>query len=1078
MNKLVLSFFALMFAVLMVNAQNRAISGIVTGQDDGQPLPGVSVRLKGTQTGVQSDASGKYSIQITGSNPVLVFSSIGFASKEVPVGSSTAINVTLAGDAAELGEIVVTANAIKREKRTLGYSAPTLNNQDLMQGQNSSVTNSLAGKIAGVNITTTSNTPGSSSRIVLRGGSSISGNNQALIVVDGVPIDNSSVIGGASSLESVDFGNRGNDINPDDVASVTVLKGPAAAALYGSRASNGALIITTKTGTKSAKTSITFSTSNAFSSVLKLPDFQNEYGQGYSAGTDDDGNTLYENDPKENWSWGAPFTGVVQPWGQEIDGVRQEKAYSAIKDNVKDFFKTGFSTTNNLSLSGGSEKSTFFLGINSLNSNQVMPGNKDTYNKYGVRFNGTTEFTNNFYAGVSVNYSKINSNQPAGGQASGSIYDNLLQTPRDIPITGLSDLSNKYNGYGISGTGADGLPRTGQYGYYGAYTVNPYYILDTYDNFNDVSRITGSFNIGYKPKSWLDIKERVGIDSYSERRREQSPKYAFLPADEAGNYSEDNPQVSNGSYQIAQFNVNEFVHDLMVTATHKFNEDFQGSLMIGNNIRQRYTSTVTTATNASGGLVVPGWYNLDNSNGPIDIVVDNISRRRLFGLYADLNLSYKNLLFLEATARNDWSSTLPVANKSFFYPSVSLSFLFSELLKESSVSNVLSYGKVRTSYAQVGNDTDPYQLLNTYSRGEINGSFGSTNFPFGNVAALMAGTTLGNADLKPEKTNSFEIGTELGFFKSRLSVDFSYYVNNSKNQILSIPISGASGYGFRVINAGEIQNKGVELSLRGTVLKAKDFSMELYGTYTKNNSEVISLLPGVSQLSLGGYSGMGIVAAVGHPYGEFYGVTNRTDEQGRTIVSATSGIPLTTTSAEYLGSYNPKYQASLGTNITYKNWSLNALFDTKHGGVFYSRTKDIMAFNGTSAETGGQRVGVIYPNSVIIVNGQSVVNTTVGYDKESYYPAYSDGQNIVDASYVKLRNMGLSYTFSKQQLQNSRLGALTVGVFGNNLFIWTPGENKYADPEVNSAGAGNAQGFDFTANPSVRNYGINLKVSF
>jgi TonB-linked SusC/RagA family outer membrane protein len=1084
MKKLILSLFVLIFAVVVANAQNRTVTGTVIGQDDRQPLPGVSIRLKGSQVGAQTDVSGKYSIQVSGNNPVLVFSFIGYASKEVPAGSSGAINITLASDAAQLGEIVVTANAIKREKKTLGYSAPTLNSSEIMQGQNSSVTNSLAGKIAGVNVTSTSNAPGSSSRVVLRGGSSIAGNNQALIVVDGVPIDNSSVIGGAgssstgsaSALSSVDFGNRGNDINPDDIASVTVLKGPAAAALYGSRASNGALIITTKTGTKSAKTSITFNTSNAFSSILKLPEFQNEYGQGYHTDIDENGVVSYENDPKENWSWGAPFTGQVQPWGQQIDGVRQEKPYSAVEDNVKDFFKTGFATTNNLSLSGGGDKSTFFLGINSLNSNGINPGNKDTYNKYGVRFNGTTEFSNNFYAGVSVNYSKTNANQVAGGQADGSVYDNLLQTPRDINITGLKDLNNKYNGYGI--TPADGIQREGQYGYYGAYTLNPYYILDTFDNFDDVSRITGNFNVGYKPASWLDIKERVGIDSYSERRRTLQPKYSFVPADETTNYSADNIQSGNGLYQIDQYNVNEFVHDLMITGTHKFNEDFQGSLMIGNNIRQRYTNTVSSATNASGGLVVPGWYNLANSNGPVNVIADYIGRRRLVGLYADLNLSYKNMLFLEATARNDWSSTLPTANNSFFYPSVSLSFLFTELLKESSITNVLSYGKIRSSYAQVGNDTDPYQLLSTFSRGQINGSFGNTTFPFGNVAALMAGSTIGNADLKPEKTNSFEIGTELGFFKNRLNVDFSYYANKSKNQILSIPTPNSTGYGFRVVNAGEIQNNGVELSLRGTVLKARDFSMELYGTYTKNNSEVVSLLPGISQVSLGGTSLMAIVASVGRPYGEFYGVTNQTDAEGRTIINQATGLPLTTATAQYLGSYNPKYQASLGTNINYKNFSMNLLFDTKHGGVFYSRTKDIMAFNGTSAETGGQRFGGIFPNSVYIVNGETVVNTDVPYSKEDYYPAYAEGNNIVDASYVKLRNMGLSYTFNKEQLKNSRLGGLTVGVFGNNLFIWTPGENKYADPEVNSDGAGNAQGFDFTANPSVRNYGINLKVSF
>lgn len=437
------------------------------------------------------------------------------------------------------------------------------------------------------------------------------------------------------------------------------------------------------------------------------------------------------------------------------------------------------------------------------------------------------------------------------------------------------------------------------------------------------------------------------------------------------------------------------------------------------------------------------------------------------------------MLFLEATARNDWSSTLPINNRSFFYPSVSTSFLFSELLKESAVSNILSYGKVRASYAQVGNDTDPYQLATTFTRGVIAGSFGNTTFPFGNVTALMASATIGNPDLKPEKTNSFEIGTELGFFKNRLNVDFSYYRNASKDQIVSIPTPNTTGYGFKVVNAGEIQNKGIELSLRGTVLKAQDFSFELFGTYTRNKSEVISLLPGISQVSLGGFSGMSIVAAVGKPYGEFYGVTNATDDQGRTIVDAETGIPIQSSTAQYLGSYNPKYQASLGANINYKNWSLNVLFDTKHGGVFFSRTKDIMAFTGTSAETGGDRFNSIFPNSVYYdADDNLVVNTNVPYVKQDYYSGYAEGNNIVDATFVKLRSAGLSYTFKKEQLKSTRIGDLTLGLFGNNLFLWTPKSNQYADPEVNSDGSSNAQGFDFTANPSVRNFGVNLKVSF
>ncbi|WP_158799715.1 SusC/RagA family TonB-linked outer membrane protein [Pedobacter sp. L105] len=1077
MKKLILSlFFLVCIAVTTAMAQTRSVSGTVRGKEDGQPIPGVSVKIKGTNSGVSTNSDGKYAIQVA-TGATLQFSSIGYTTGEVFVGKETVINFALvSADAQSLGEIVVTANAIKREKRTLGYSAPTVQSAELTEGGNPSAINSLAGRVAGVNISSSSNTPGSSSNIVLRGGSSIAGSNQALMVVDGVPIDNSSNIAGGS-LSSVDMGNRGNDIDPNDIASITVLKGPAAAALYGSRASNGALIITTKTGSKNAdKTSITFNTSNTWSNVVKLPTLQNEYGQGYYGTISADGKSAtYINDPRENGSWGAPLNGAVQPWGQSINGVQQEKPYSAIPNNIKDFFDTGFATDNNLSFSGGNDKSTFFLGLNGLNSNGVFPGSSDVFNKYGVRFNGSTELSKKFTASVSFNYSNISSNTPAGGQDGSSILNNVLQTPRDIDLPSMKNLSNPYNAIGPANS-----PNT--YGYYGAYTMNPYWILQNYKNLDNISRLTGNFNLTYKPVEWLNLVERVGIDTYTDRTRLIAPKYSFTPADDTGGadlYSDANIQTGVGSYQINQSNVTEFVHDFMATAHHKFGQDFDASLMVGNNVRIRNTSATETSTNTSGGLVVPGWYNLSNSNGPVNVLEDNIANRRLFGLYADLNLSYKNFLFLEGTARNDWSSTLPVDNQSFFYPSVSGSFVFSELLKNNSTWDFLSYGKIRSSYAMVGNDTDPYQLSTTYSKTVINGGFGNTTFPFGNAPGLMASSTIGNPELKPEKTTSFEVGTELGFLKNRLSFDFSYYKNDSKNQILSVPIPNSTGYNYAVLNAGEVQNSGVEISLKGTAIKTTDVTLDFFGTFTKNNSKVVSLQPGLDQISVGGFGGMSIVAAVGKPYGEFYAVTNATDAQGRTIVNKTTGLPEATGTPEYLGSYNPKYQASFGTSARYQHFTLTALFDTKQGGKFFSRTKDITGFNGTSLETGGDRIGAIFPNSVTVTNGVSTPNTSIGYNKQDYYTGgVNPGMDIVDASYIRLQSANISYTFTKKQLMRSPFGAASIGIYGNNLILWTPSSNKYADPEINSAGAGNVQGFDFTAQPSVRNYGINLKVSF
>jgi TonB-linked SusC/RagA family outer membrane protein len=1079
MKKLLQSLFVLMLIVSSALAQNRIITGTVTSSDDKLPIPGVTVKIKGTTGGAITDANGKYSVKISDAGGVLEFSSIGFASQSKTIGTSNTLNIILNPDAKILTDVVVTANSISRQKRSLGYSAPTLKNDELTAGGSPSAITSLAGKVAGVNITSTSNTPGSSARVVLRGGTSISGSNQALIVVDGVPIDNSSVIGGASLLSSVDFGNRGNDLAADDIESVTVLKGPAAAALYGSRAANGALIITTKKGSKGDKTTITFTSSNTFSNVLKLPDYQNEYGQGYYDAVAPDGKSAtFVTDLKENGSWGAPFTGVVQDWGQQIDGVRLQKAYSAIPNNIRDFFDTGFATDNSISLAGGGKSTTFYLGINALNSNGVFPTDKDTYNKYGVRFNGTADLSEKFSAGISFNYNRIDANEVGGGQGAASVFNNVIQTPRDIDLPALRDLNNKYYGYGY--TDAAGVPHPNSYGYYGTYTQNPYWVLENFSNLDDVSRVTGNFNLTYKPLKWLDIQERVGIDTYSDRRRTLSPKYSFVDIDPTSEYAGSNTRSNVGTYQIDQYNVTELVHDLMITGKHKFNEDFEASLMIGNNIRQRQTNSLSSATNTSGGLVVPGWYNLSNSNGPINIGLDNITKRRLVGVYADLNLSYKNILFVEATARNDWSSTLPKNNNSFFYPSVSGSFVFTELLKESSVNKVLSYGKLRASWAQVGNDTDPYQLLSTYGKTTINANFGSTVFPFGNVAALTPGTTLGNADLKPEITTAFEIGADLNFFNNRISLEGSYYSTSSKNQILAIPIPNSTGYGFSVVNAGVLKNHGVELSLRGTVIKTTDLEWSLSGSFTKNNSRVASLMPGVNQFVVGGFTGMSIVAAVDKPYGEFYAVTTLKDDQGRTVVDQSTGLPLNTSKAEYLGNYNPKYQASWGTNFKYKQLNLGVLFDTKQGGKFYSRTRSTLAFVGASAETGGNRFGEIWPNSVYQDgNGNFVPNTTVGYVKQDYYGgSLPAGFSIVDGSYVKLRSANLTYTFDKTQLKHLPFSALAVGIYGNNLFIWTPSENQFADPEINSAGAGNTQGFDFTAQPSVRNYGINLKVSF
>ena len=430
------------------------VSGKVTSTTDQQALAGVSVTIKGTNIGTATDEGGNYRLNSVENNATLVFSFVGYQTMEVPVRGRTVIDIALQTQAGTLIETIVTANAIRRDKRSLGYSAPVIRSEELLTGRNTSPLNALQGKVAGVNITSTASAPNSSSRIVLRGGSSILGNNQALIVVDGVPIDNSDFLGGSDirlanvdARSTINFGNRGNDLNPEDIESITVLKGPTAAALYGTRASNGAVVITTKSGRKGQKNEVNVSSTVTFSNILKLPTYQNSYGQGYNIGFAANGDPEYYNDPIENWSWGPPFNDSLVDWGQEINGKRLQKRYSAQPNNVKRFFELGRMISNTVTFAGSGDKTTFYLSLNGLNSDGIMPSKKDNYNRYNARFNGSAQFSNKFSASIGLNYSRINSNLVQGGQGVGSVYDNVLQTPRDIPIDKMDDLNNPY--YGI-----------------------------------------------------------------------------------------------------------------------------------------------------------------------------------------------------------------------------------------------------------------------------------------------------------------------------------------------------------------------------------------------------------------------------------------------------------------------------------------------------------------------------------------------------------------------------------------------------------------------------------------------------
>ena len=938
MRKFSLILTLMMFIAVLAIAQTRSITGRVL-DETGQPVSGASVVIKGSNTGSSADATGDFTINAK-TGDVLVISAVGIPSKEVKVNAGSTLQVSLTRQSQNLSEVVVTALGVQRQKRALGYATQQVSGNDLNRGQNSNPIAALQGKVSGVNITTGSNNPGSSTRIVLRGGSSITGSNQPLMVVDGVPISNDNFFPDAAGTNNslnnqVDYGNRGNDINPEDIESISVLKGPAATALYGQNASNGAVIITTKKGVRAwagKKYAVTYSTSFGLPDVLKLPDFQNEFGQGNVEGVKDD--------RRENFSWGLPFDNQARPWGQIVNGKQQIKPYSALENNVKDFFDIGNTWNNNISLSGGGEKTTFYLSFNALTNKGVVPSTK--YNKYGIRLNASSAFTDNLTGSANIYYSKINSQLANTGQSDGSFLDNVYQTPRDISLVDLKDLSNPYNSMNAKTDSGD------YYGYYGAYTINPYYALASFKNFNNVDRFTSSYSLEYKPWKSVSIVDRFGLDSYSDRRYQKWNKYSSNSFESFfdGFYEEPyggSPRSYPGKYSQDFYTYNQYNNDLMITFTQNLSSNVNLRALLGHNLREEKLDNTYAATNVKGIINDnPNLLSLDDSNGPID-ASNTTSNRRIMGVYGNLDLSYSNYLFLNLTGRNDWSSTLPRGNNSFFYPSASVSFVFSELLKNV---KALNYGKLRVSWASVGHDAPPYRLVTVSGKTDILGGYGSTTFPFGGtIPGYSQSDRFLNGNLKPEKTGSFEVGTEMAFANNRLGLDFSWFSNTSVDQIIDAPIAPSTGYTARTINTGKITNKGIELLVKGSPVSTRNFRWDMSATFTKVNNKVVSLNEGVDQITLGGFSGMTIVAAVGRPYGTFYSEDIVT-QNGQPVVDSATGLPLHTTNPVYKGSYLPDFLASFRNNVSYKGLTLSVLFDMKKGRLLLFKNKGYIRFCG------------------------------------------------------------------------------------------------------------------------------------
>ena len=1039
---LLLAFFAIGLQVLM--AQTKEISGTVTSADDGGAIPGVSVSVKGTTLGTITDMDGVFRLKVPQDAKVLMFTFVGMASQEVAIGNQTKINVKMASENISVDEVVVTALGVSRSKKALGFAVQDVKGEELTKAKENNIINSLSGKVSGVQITNSSGAVGASSRIVIRGASSLGGSNQPLFIVDGVAISNSE-FGNADGFGGANRGNGASDINPDDIENISVLKGPNAAALYGSQAANGVILITTKAGTLSSKNKkaglgIEIGNSTTFESPLRLANYQNSYGQGAEgvfSYVDGAGGGIKDGVDE---SWGPKLdAGLMIPQYNSpiVDGVRQATPWVSHPNNIKDFLETGVTATTNVAITGGGKDANFRLSYTNLDQKGMLP-NTD-YKKNTLSIGGSANPTDKLNISGTANYVMAKSNNmPGTGYDAQNVFQQFIWAARQVNYPDLKNYTN-----------ADGSKYNWNYNYHN----NPYFTLNENTNILNRDRLYGNAKVTYKFMDNLSVFIRTGVDNYNNLN---SGRAAFGDID--------NPY---GYYNESLSTFKQITSDFLVMYNTKLTDDFAMNANFGGSqMDQFYHQTFGSADE----LAVAGVYTLANSRVPLRTT--SLDRTKAINsLFGSAQFSYKNALFLDLTGRNDWSSTLPSSNNSFFYPSVSLSSVLTDLLKMNS--KTLSYAKVRGGWAKVGSDTDPYSLLPVLSFGD--GWNSSTKY-----LNQFVPNNLPNADLKPQFANSIELGTELKFFMNRVSLDVTYYNTKTTDQIISIPISATSGYTTKNINAGEIDNTGLEVSL-GLVpfQSANGFNWNINLNFSKNNNKVVSLAEGVEQYELGTYWDLKVMAIPGQPYGTLYGADFLRDPNGNIVNRG--GVPVQG-DLKILGNYQPDWIAGINNEFSYKGFSASCLIDIHKGGDIYSMTNAWGRYAGALEETLIGREGGITGVGVKEVTDASgnvtyVTNDVVVTAEEYNHAAFANSipaGSIFDASYVKLREVRFGYAINK--IGDLPIKNLKLSLVGRNLAILSS-NIPHVDPET-SFNNGNAQGLEFGQLPSARSIGFNISMEF
>jgi TonB-linked SusC/RagA family outer membrane protein len=1018
--------------------KGRVVYGTVSGADNKQPLERVVIVENGTTNHVFTSATGNYEITLSRDNTTLAFSYVGYITQQVSPGDKTTLDIVLLQN--NLNEVVVTAFGVKKEKRSLGYTIQQIDNKDLNINHQSNVVNALQGKVAGVQISSAGGGPGQGARIIIRGINSLADrNNQPLFIVDGVEIDNSTYTTG--DAETRGMSNRAADINPDDIESVSVLRGGAATALYGIRAANGAIIITTKTA-KAGKLQVSYSGMYGFDKVNKIPDVQNRFSQGY----------LGVYDPASFW----PTWGPTVEEAKKIDATHPAQLFN----NYKQAFKTGTQTRHTVNVSGGTEKAQVIGSFSYADQDGVIPFS--TYTSYNARVNAQFKISEKVSAGVSLNY--INS---GGDRVNADRYGEqiIYWSPR-------WDMKNYLK--------PDGTQQT-----YSAGTNNPMYTLYSNKFRDNVNRTIASSFIRYAPTQWLNFSYRFGNDFYTDSRTHHAPG-------PVGVVGEDVNLDDNGYGFVDEYNLRSRIitSTLMANITHTIHDKFSIDLKLGHDLRDQKLRRNSVEGDT---LVVPDLFLLGNAKRVRG--ESYIYDYRNYGYFADLTLGWKNYLFLELTGRNDLTSTLSTDNHSYFYPSVSLSYVFSDQFK---LPSWWSYGKFKFSYAKIGKDGDPYAITNGYSAGNAIGF----SIPF------YQSRTLGNPVLRPEFTQTTELGTELRFLDNRVGLEAAVYKQKSKDLIIPVDVSNATGFDRAYVNAGEMENKGLEITLSATPVRSKDFSWDFRINFSTNRNRVIRLNEDLSEIAIStqsGYLSSSVTSKLvpGRAYGSLFGrnylryYANSADDDKVTLrrdlptVIGADGFPVLESASvqRYLGSTLPKWIGSTLQTVRYKNLSLSVLIDVRQGQYKYNQLSNFLSAFGESKITENRDQTIVFNgvlangtrNTKAVYLGQGVGPDGVDYGV-GFYRNYFRGSSenfVEDASWVRLRSVSLSYALPAAWLKNTKvLSGASVSFTGNNLWLHT----KYTgfDPETSSTSAGSnaSDSFSGFTYPATKSYLFSVNLQF